>query len=69
MTPMTECQNLPNCGFMKKFNESKNLACKGFIVLYCRGEQQGNCKRKQYKATHGAPPADEMMPNGQMVLA
>jgi hypothetical protein len=66
---MTECPNLPNCGFMKKFCDSKNLACKGFIALYCRGDRQSDCERKRYKAAHGTAPSDDMMPNGHMVMA
>jgi hypothetical protein len=66
---MADCPNLPTCGFMKKYCDSKNLACKGFVALYCRGEQQDTCKRKAYKAAHGAPPPDDMMPNGQVLAA
>lgn len=61
---MSECENLANCGFFKKYKDTKNLACMGFIRLYCQGSHMNECKRKEYKKAHGTPPDDDMMPNG-----
>lgn len=36
--------------------------------MYCQGDKQSQCKRKQFKAEHGHPPSDDMMPNGQILL-
>lgn len=62
------CSNLENCGFVKKHGQSKGLAVQGFIKMYCQNStKQSECKRRQYKLTHGTPPSDDMMPNGLMV--
>jgi hypothetical protein len=66
---MTDCPNLANCGFIKKYCNAKSLACQGFITLYCKGEKQNICERKAYKAAHNAPPPDDMMPNGHMMVS
>lgn len=66
---MADCELLNTCGFFKKYNGTKKLACAGFIKQYCRGPLQGECKRKAYRKEHGAPPPDEMMPPGGMVCA
>ena len=62
-----ECEFLPTCGFFKKYQETKDLACKGFISLYCKGPNMNQCKRKEYREKYGQPPADEMMPSGGML--
>lgn len=64
-----ECKSLPNCGFFKKHadNKKKELACKGFVAMYCRGEKQEECRRRKYKEEKGCPPPDDMLPNGQMI--
>ncbi|MFT8352685.1 hypothetical protein [Clostridium saccharoperbutylacetonicum] len=46
---MSDCQNLGKCGFVKKYGESKALAVKGFVAMYCMREKQEACKRKEYK--------------------
>lgn len=66
---MADCPNLAGCGFVKKYGESKSLAVKGFVNLYCKSDKQNECVRKAYKAAHGVAPADEMMPNGAMMRA
>jgi len=63
----TECENMPNCGFFKKYQETKSLVCEGFVVQFCKGPKQGECKRKAYKKEHGTPPPDDMMPSGQII--
>ncbi len=62
-----ECVNLSNCGFFKKYCQTKDLACKGFISMYCKGSKMEDCKRLQYKKENGTPPPDDMMPSGQMI--
>lgn len=66
---MAECPNLATCGFVKKYGDSKSLAVKGFVKLYCMTDKQEECVRKAYKAEHGTPPSDDMMPNGAMMKA
>ena len=62
-----ECELLATCGFFKKYQDAKELACKGFVALYCKGENMGKCARKQYRKEHGQPPSDDMMPTGVMI--
>ncbi len=62
-----ECVNLPTCGFFKKYSATKNLACKGFIAQYCKGDLMKNCKRLQYKSEQGVVAPDDMMPTGQII--
>lgn len=62
-----ECELLSTCGFFKKYQETKNLACRGFIRQYCKGPDIEKCKRKEYRKKHGVPPSDDMMPSGQMI--
>jgi hypothetical protein len=62
-----ECEKLKTCGFFKKYQDTKELACKGFLAMYCRGAKMGECKRKAYHVVHGTPPPDDMLPSGQMI--
>ncbi|MBN1589669.1 MAG: hypothetical protein JW888_09150 [Pirellulales bacterium] len=64
----SQCAHLETCGFFKKYQAAKDLACKGFIKLYCRGPKMNNCKRKQYREKHGEPPSDDMLPSGHMIV-
>ena len=59
-----ECENLATCGFFKKYMNTHNLACKGFIKMYCKGEKMNECVRKTYSEKNGVPPPDNMMPTG-----
>lgn len=59
-----DCELLEKCGFFKKYSGTKTLACQGFVRMYCKGEQQSNCKRREYRKKNGTPPPDDMMPNG-----
>ncbi len=59
-----ECELLATCGFFQKHCKVNELACKGFVSMYCRGEMMDQCKRKQYSRKHGKAPVDEMMPSG-----
>jgi hypothetical protein len=64
---MKDCESIDRCGFFKKYQSSKVLACKGFTSLFCKGPKMNDCKRKEFRQTHGTPPPDDMMPNGQTV--
>lgn len=63
-----ECILLEKCGFFKKYQTTKDLACKGFIELYCRGPKQSECKRMEFRKQNGVPPVDDMMPTGQIIV-
>jgi hypothetical protein len=64
---MQECDQLATCGFFQKYQNTKQLACRGFINQYCRGGKMAQCKRLAYKREHGEEPPDDMMPSGHMV--
>lgn len=58
------CVNLPTCGFFKKYFPINQAVCRSFLRDYCRGEMQDACQRKVWRQEHGAPPPDDMLPNG-----
>lgn len=64
---MKDCELLDKCGFFIKYSESKDLACKGFMLMYCKGDKQEQCKRKIYREQNGKPPSDDMLPSGQLI--
>ena len=64
----TECKLLNTCGFFKKYQSTKNLACKGFMQQYCNGSKMAECKRLEYREKHGMPPNDDMMPTGHTCI-
>ncbi len=61
------CESLATCGFFKKYQTTKNLACRGFIKQFCEGPDREKCKRKEYRRANGTSAADDMMPTGQFV--
>lgn len=66
---MSECVRLANCGFFKKYQQTKDLACKGFLLKYCTGTLQPQCKRMAFSNLNGYPPPDDMMPTGQIMIS
>ena len=64
-----DCELLANCGYFRKYQNTKEVLCQGFIRQYCKGPMQVECKRMEYRKQHGAPPPDEMMPSGHMTVA
>lgn len=64
---MSECVRLANCGFFKKYGNTKNTACQGFISSYCKGPSMEQCMRLEYFTRHGVLLPDDMMPTGHML--
>lgn len=64
---MADCELLNRCGFFRKYQDTLDLACRGFMNMYCRGPKMKDCLRMRYRAEHGAPPEDDMLPTGQMM--
>jgi hypothetical protein len=62
-----ECELWATCGFFKKYQATKDLACKGFISMYCKGVEMNKCQRKAFRKANGVPPSEDMMPNGLMI--
>jgi hypothetical protein len=56
------------CGFLKKYQVVNDMACKGFVRVYCQGDKMKDCERKKYRQEHGKLPDDDMMPNGKNVF-
>ena len=63
-----DCSLLDKCGFFKKYQAAKDLACKGFVQQYCTGPKMNECMRLKYRLEHGTPPPDDMMPTGRTVV-
>ena len=64
---MADCELLPRCGFFLKYQDTLDLACRGFVRSFCKGPKQTECARRLYRVEHGCPPDDDMMPSGQMI--
>lgn len=64
---MMNCELLETCGFFRKYKDTLDLACRGFVRTYCRGEKMDECERKKHRLKHGAPPEDDMLPTGQIM--
>ena len=64
---MVNCELLGTCGFFSKYQNSLNMACKGFLKTYCEGPKMDECKRKEFRVANGHPPDDDMLPTGQMM--
>jgi len=61
---METCDMIEKCGFLIRYSPTNELACKGFINRYCKGNLKNECKRKAYKLANGTPPPDNMLPTG-----
>jgi hypothetical protein len=61
---MEACEMIDKCGFLIRYRPTNELACRGFVNRYCKGEMKELCKRKAYKLTNGTPPPDNMLPTG-----
>jgi hypothetical protein len=64
-----KCELLEKCGFFKKYQNTIDLACRGFIKRYCNGNMMNECKRMEYRNQHGVPPSEDMMPSGHIMTA
>lgn len=58
------CPVSDECMFKKKYESSKNIQCKGFIRIYCRGGRHSECKRRIYLRENLDWPEVDFMPNG-----
>ena len=63
---MSICQYLDKCNFFKVYQDQKKRALKGFVQLYCQGNNQNKCLRKIVSKTFGGSEfvPSNMMPNG-----
>jgi len=66
-----ECENLAKCQFFKysESSNSKRLALRGFVNMYCRGARQETCIRKKVCNIMGGAEyvPENMMPNGMAI--
>ena len=65
---MADCEKLSTCAFFKVYEteESRQLALRGFIKMFCQGDQQPACLRKKVSQELGGGEyvPINMMPNG-----
>ena len=64
---MANCYLLEQCGFLRKYEHTHDLACQGFMNVFCHGPKNDECARMKYRAEHGGPPEDDMLPTGQIM--
>ena len=65
---MGVCENLGTCEFFKTYEKEpdRQVALKGFVNIFCKGDKQDQCVRKKVSKALGGPnfvPIN-MMPNG-----
>lgn len=58
------CPVSEDCKFKKKYESDKNIQCKGFIRIYCRGGRHSDCFVRHYLRANGDWPEYTFMPNG-----
>lgn len=63
------CEYASDCGFYKKYADSKDAQHQDIIERYCRGKEKNDCKRLAFKIVFGQFPNDRMMPSGYTVMA
>jgi len=63
---MSNCPNLDKCNFFNVYQDQKKKALKGFVGLYCKGDNQSKCLRKFVSKILGGSEfvPSNMMPNG-----
>lgn len=63
-----DCENIATCNFFKHFEENleRQMVLRGFIRIYCKGDRQDKCMRKQISKRFGGGQfvPSNMMPNG-----
>lgn len=64
---METCPKLEDCGFMEKWKDTNYLAIMGFINIYCQGDKQKECVRRDYFTKHNEKPSDDLMPSGKIL--
>ena len=64
---MTECRYLRECEFVLRYVSQVKPHWDDFVNLYCRGDLQGFCKRRQSFGECGAKPEANLMPTGHIV--
>ncbi len=64
---MADCELLAECAFFIKYGETHTAACEGVVALYCRGDLQSECKRKEHLLRRQEQPPVNMMPGGSIL--
>jgi len=64
---MTECQHLHDCEFVLRYVAQVKPHWDDFVNLYCRGDFQDVCKRRERFLKCGIRPEPGLMPTGQKV--
>ena len=66
---MLECQYLKDCEFVLRYVAQVKPHWDDFISLYCYGDFQDVCKRREWFLAHGTKPSPDLMPTGNRVPA
>ncbi len=62
---METCDRLENCGFFRKYQDRHVMACARLIKEYCNDPKKSqSCARRKIFEQTGAPPSDDVLPNG-----
>jgi hypothetical protein len=64
---MKTCIRYESCGFVRKYEHSNNIDCRGFIYSYCKGNKINECARLEYITNKGEYPSDDMLPSGKIM--
>jgi hypothetical protein len=62
---METCDRLETCCFFKKYRDRHVATCERLIGEYCNSPEKSlSCARKRIFRETGAPPSDDVLPNG-----
>ncbi len=62
------CDKLEICGFFKEYRGNSEVVKEAWIISFCNNYANSlQCKRKQYFASRGVAPQDNMSPTGRML--
>ena len=64
---MQECKYLKECEFVLHYVSQVKPHWNDFVRLYCRGDFQDVCKRREKFERDNIRPAPDLMPTGQRV--
>ena len=66
---MKECKYFKKCEFVLRYVAKVEPHWNDFVTLYCHGDFQDVCKRREIFEQGGGRPAPDLMPTGQRVPA
>jgi len=64
---MKFCHHLEDCEFVLHHVSKVKPHWDDFVNLYCRGDLQDMCKRREWFSEHNSTPSPDLMPTGKRV--